>query len=166
MASRHRHHRAICGPRGTTASGPALGRTGSGVVLNVRPQPKAMKERVVIILLLLVAAIALVVVVRRHSTSGGIDVTVLNRGPGTITDVEVQLKGHVYPLGKFAPGGSGQGRLTPVDESGVAVEFRDGDGVWHRVEAAVALKRGYRGKVTVEIERNTLARVEQHVGPE
>jgi hypothetical protein len=123
-----------------------------------------MKRRFLIVVLLLIAAAAVVAAALWHPSTG-VDVTVVNRGPGTITDVEVQVLPNVYPLGQLAPGGSGSGRLAIGGESDIAVEFRDADGMPRRIEAGVSLARGYRGKVTIEIERNTLARVEQHVGP-
>jgi hypothetical protein len=127
-----------------------------------------MKRRALIILVLFVAAVAVVAIVffaLRSRTSGGIDVTVVNRGPGTITDVEIQGLHHGYPLGTLKPGDSGSGRITTGSQSDIAVELRDADGVWHRVESGVTFKRGDRGRVTIEIERHALAKVENQVVP-
>ena len=112
------------------------------------------------------AAVAVIALALLWHPSTGIDVTVLNRGPGVITDVEVQVKGHGFPLGPLAPGASATGRLVPAGESDIAVEFRDAEEMWHAVKADVYLERGYHGKVTVELERNAISRVEHHVGPE
>jgi hypothetical protein len=131
------------------------------------PDTKTMKRRAVIGFLLLVAAVAVVAigVVALWHPSTGVDVTVVNRGTGTITEVEVQVLPNVYPLGRLAPGTSGSGRLTIAGETVLAVEFRDSEGMWHEVKADVHLKRGYRGTVTIELERNAISRVEQHLEP-
>jgi hypothetical protein len=125
-----------------------------------------MKRRAVILVVLLAAAVAVVVVIvfaSRHPSTDGIDVTVVNRGPGSITDVEIQGVHHGYPLGKLAPSGSGSGRITTGSQSDIAVEFRDAEGKWHRVESGVTFKRDDRGKVTIEIERDALAKVENQI---
>ena len=126
----------------------------------------AMKRRAALLLVLLVVAAAAVVIFALwHPSADGIDVTVVNRGPSTITHVEIQGLHHVYPLGNLAPGGSGSGRITTGSQSDLAVEFRDAEEKWHRVESGVTFKRGDRGKITIMIERNTLATVENQVAP-
>lgn len=127
-----------------------------------------MKRRPAVLLLLFVAVVAVATVIvfaNRHPSTDGIDVAVVNRGPGPITDVEIQGLHHGYPLGKLAPGGSGSGRITTGGQSDIAVEFRDAEGKWHRVEAGMTFTRSDRGKVTIEIERNELAKVANQLEP-
>lgn len=125
-----------------------------------------MKRRNVIVVVLVVSAMAVAVVAaRRHWSTDGIAVTVVNRGPDMITDVEVQGLHHGYSLGQLALGESRSGRITTGSQSDIAVEFRDPKGVWHRVESGVTFKHNDLGKVTIEIERDTLAKVENQVKP-
>jgi len=124
-----------------------------------------MKQRILILLVFVVAAVVLFLALRHPST--GIDVTVGNRGPGTITDVTIKVEGHAFPVGQIASAGSAKARLKTMapGQSDISVEFRDADGMWHELKAGVRLEQDYRGTVTIDLERNAIVRVEPHVGP-
>jgi hypothetical protein len=113
-----------------------------------QPVITIMKRRLVIVLLGAALAEIAAVAAVLYTPSPGINVTVLNRGPETMTEVKVQVKGHEYSVGQLAPGSSATVRMLSSAPSGIANYFRNTDDILQRLEAGVSLQHGDRRTVT------------------
>lgn len=93
----------------------------------------------------------------------GVQVTVTNRGPDSLSNVSVHVTGNVHPLGTLGVGESRTVAVRPTSESGVELEFTDRSGQRVRLNASCYLEPGYRGTIEIELEGGAIRRNENHI---
>jgi hypothetical protein len=111
------------------------------------------------------AAVSLVVAVVFLAGSGGVYVTVVNRGPEPLHTVTIQVTGRAHVLGDLAPEQSKRRKVLPTERTSVAVEFTGVDGKRVRLDADGEFQPGDRGEIVVELRYDKIAAVRQDIRP-
>ena len=93
----------------------------------------------------------------------GIRVTLTNRGSTPLHSVVLHVTGRSYPLGELGVGTSVKATIKPTGESGLKIEFEDGDGKQQQLDAGGYFEPGYWGTLRVSIKDGAIAENDQQV---
>jgi len=88
----------------------------------------------------------------------GVVVTIRNVGTETLSGVVVHVTGNAYPIGDIQVGSERSVQVSPSGESHVEIEHSKG-----RLIVSTYFESGYHGKVSVEVTRDEVKRVQDEV---
>lgn len=94
----------------------------------------------------------------------GIVVAVKNSNPTPIHMVEVHFGGRTTVIGTVAAGKTVNGRIVPVADSAVAIDWQDSAGTRHQVHVDTYVTGGYGGRMDAEIRGGQLVNWRENIG--
>lgn len=93
----------------------------------------------------------------------GVKVEIVNRGPLSMKDVYVEVRGRSYSLGEIPAGTSKTVKVRPASESAVSIKHRDGKGKQHTLFVDTYIESGFSGKITVHVGYGKIKDVKDNI---
>ena len=89
----------------------------------------------------------------------GVEVTVQNVSNEPLRDVELHTRSDVYALGTISPGDSVSKRITPKEDTDLALSHRDQP----ELTVGTYLTRGFVGSITLELDDDAITKVTDNI---
>ena len=91
-----------------------------------------------------------------------VEAMIINVGPRPMEDVIVYVTGKQYSLGGIDIGASATAKVSPRGESHIEVSYSS-NGRPNRLAVDCYFERGYSGRITVEVENDSIKRVTNNI---
>ena len=107
-----------------------------------------MKHSVTLLFVTLVVALL--------SSCSGVEVTVQNVSDKPLENVELHTRSEAYDLGSIPPGSSVSERITPTEDTDLALSHRDHP---EPLRVGTYLTRGLTGSITIDLDDDAITKV-------